>query len=172
MDSPAASGTSAGDTKGSSSSGSGGESGSGSGDGGRKGGKKTSTEKAIQKPIVPEVYPQVMAIPIAKRPLFPGFYKAITVRDKHVIAAVQEMMRRGQPYVGAFLFKDENADKDVIESSDDVHDVGVFAQITSAFPVSGEPDSITVVLYPHRRIKISKLIPPKPASSPDAPRHH
>ena len=168
-DSPAASGTTAGDTKGSSSSGSGGESGSGSGDGGRKGGKKTSTEKAIQKPVVPEVYPQVMAIPIAKRPLFPGFYKAITVRDKHVIAAVQEMMRRGQPYVGAFLFKDENADKDVIESSDDVHDVGVFAQITSAFPVSGEPDSITVVLYPHRRIKISKLIPPKPASSPDAP---
>ena len=168
-DSPAASGTTTGDTKSSSSSGGGGESGSGSGDGGRKGGKKTSTEKAIQKPVVPEVYPQVMAIPIAKRPLFPGFYKAITVRDKHVIAAVQEMMRRGQPYVGAFLFKDENADKDIIESPDDVHDVGVFAQITSAFPVSGEPDSITVVLYPHRRIKISKLIPPTSTSSPDAP---
>ena len=168
-DSTAAPGTTAGDIKGSSSSGSGGESGSGSGDGGRKGGKKTSTEKAIQKPIVPEVYPQVMAIPIAKRPLFPGFYKAITVRDKHVIAAIQEMMRRGQPYVGAFLFKDENADKDIIESPDDVHEVGVFAQITSAFPVSGEPDSITVVLYPHRRIKISKLMPPKPASSQNAP---
>ncbi|KAL2040442.1 hypothetical protein N7G274_006885 [Stereocaulon virgatum] len=163
-----ASDSTAGDTKGSSNSGSGGESGSGSGDGGRKGGKKTSTEKAIQKPVVPEVYPQVMAIPIAKRPLFPGFYKAITVRDKHVIAAIQEMMRRGQPYVGAFLFKDENADKDIIESPDDVHEVGVFAQITSAFPVSGEPDSITVVLYPHRRIKISKLIPPKPANSQDA----
>ena len=169
QDSPAASGTTAGDTKGSSSSGSGGESGSGSGDGGRRGGKKTSTEKAIQKPVVPDIYPQVMAIPIAKRPLFPGFYKAITVRDKHVIAAIQEMMRRGQPYVGAFLFKDENADKDIIENPDDVHEVGVFAQITSAFPVSGEPESITVVLYPHRRIKIFKLIPPTPATSPDAP---
>ena len=44
------------------------------------------------------------------------------------------MIKRGQPYIGAFLFKDENADRDTIESMDDVHDVGTFAQITSAFP--------------------------------------
>ncbi|MCJ1353199.1 MAG: ATP-dependent Lon protease pim1 [Icmadophila ericetorum] len=138
----------------------GGESGSGSGDGGRKGGRKTSSERALQKPSVPEVYPQVMAIPIAKRPLFPGFYKAITIRDPNVSAAIQEMMKRGQPYVGAFLFKDDSADKDVINSMDDVHDVGVFAQITSAFPVHGEENSLTAVLYPHRRIKMSALIPP------------
>ena len=142
----------------------GGESGSGGGgaggDGGKKGGRKTSNERALQKPSVPEIYPQVMAIPIAKRPLFPGFYKAITIRDPNVASAIQEMLSRGQPYVGAFLFKDENADKDVIDSIDDVHDVGVFAQITSAFPVHGEENSLTAVLYPHRRIKISKLIPP------------
>jgi Lon-like ATP-dependent protease len=102
----------------------------------------------------------MMAIPIAKRPLFPGFYKAVTIRDPNVTAAIQEMMRRGQPYIGAFLFKDENADKDVIENVNDVHDVGVFAQITSAFPVHGEENSLTAVLYPHRRIKMSSLIPP------------
>ena len=168
-DTPPASGAVAGDAKGSSGSGSGGESGSGSGDGGRKGGKKSSTERAIQKPTVPEIYPQVMAIPIAKRPLFPGFYKAITVRDPNVIAAIQEMLRRGQPYVGAFLFKDESSDKDIIEKIEDVHNVGVFAQITSAFPISGEAESLTVVLYPHRRIKMSKLIPPKIGSSQEAP---
>lgn len=139
----------------------GGESGSGNNDGGRRGGRKVSTERAIQKPSVPEVYPQVMAIPIAKRPLFPGFYKAITIRDPNVSSAIQEMMRRGQPYVGAFLFKDENTDKDVIESVDDVHDVGVFAQVTSAFPVNGEEKSLTAVLYPHRRIRMSKLITPQ-----------
>ena len=139
----------------------GGESGSGGNDGGRKSGRKASTERAIQKPSVPEIYPQVMAIPIAKRPLFPGFYKAITIRDPNVSGAIQEMMRRGQPYVGAFLFKDETSDKDVIEHIDDVHDVGVFAQITSAFPVNGEEKSLTAVLYPHRRIRMSKLIPPK-----------
>ncbi|KAI9798786.1 MAG: ATP-dependent Lon protease pim1 [Piccolia ochrophora] len=141
--------------------GAGGESGSGSGggDGGRKG-RRASAERSLQKPTVPEVYPQVMAIPIAKRPLFPGFYKAVTIRDPNVTSAIQEMMKRGQPYIGAFLFKDEAADQDVIEKMEDVHQVGVFAQITSAFPVHGEENSLTAVLYPHRRIKMSHLIPP------------
>lgn len=138
---------------------------SGGGDGGRRGGRKASNERAIQKPTVPDVYPQVMAIPIAKRPLFPGFYKAITIRDPNVAQAIQEMMKRGQPYVGAFLFKDEASDKDIIESKDDVHEIGVFAQITSAFPVNGEESSLTAVLYPHRRIKMSKLTPPNQVKS-------
>ena len=169
QDSPSATGTSPSDAKASSGAGSGGESGSEGGDGSRKGGKKSSTERAVQKPTVPEVYPQVMALPIAQRPLFPGFYKAITVRDPNVAAAIQEAFRRGQPYVGAFLFKDESANKDIIEHWDDVHDVGVFAQVTSTFPVSGENDSLTVVLYPHRRIKMSRLIPPRLASEPAGP---
>lgn len=150
----------AGDGK-ASSAGGGASSGSGNdapGDGGRKGRKLA--DKALQKPVVPEVYPQVMAIPIAKRPLFPGFYKAITIKDPQVSAAILEMIKRGQPYVGAFLFKDENADEDVIRNPEDVYDTGVFAQITSAFPVHGESNSLTAILYPHRRIKLSTLIPP------------
>ncbi len=122
----------------------------------------------MQKPTVPEVYPQVMAIPIAKRPLFPGFYKAVTIRDPNVSAAIQEMMKRGQPYIGAFLFQDENADQDVIEKMDDVHPVGVFAQITSAFPVHGEESSLTAVLYPHRRIRLTALRPPVGHPDPTA----
>ena len=167
--------TVASNARGSSAAGGGAESGAGSGDGGRRGGRRTSAERAIQKPSVPEIYPQVMAIPIAKRPLFPGFYKAVTIRDPSVAAAIQEMMKRGQPYVGAFLFKDEDSDKDVIESMDEVHDVGVFAQITSSFPVNGEEGGLTAVLYPHRRIKMSKLIPPNQtktggaAEAPSAP---
>ena len=156
------------DGKGSSAAGGGGgggaSSGSGNdspGDGGRRG-RKSAAEKALQKPAVPDVYPQVMAIPIAKRPLFPGFYKAITIKDPQVSAAILEMMKRGQPYVGAFLFKDENADEDVIRNPEDVYDTGVFAQVTSAFPVHGEQSSLTAILYPHRRIKLSTLIPPSP----------
>ncbi|KXJ92292.1 Lon protease C-terminal proteolytic domain-domain-containing protein [Microdochium bolleyi] len=136
-----------------------GSSSDGSGDGGRRG-RKPSGDKSLQKPVVPDVYPQVMAIPIAKRPLFPGFYKAITIKDPQVSAAIMEMIKRGQPYVGAFLFKDDNADEDVIRNVDDVYDTGVFAQITSAFPVHGEQNSLTAILYPHRRIKLSELIPP------------
>lgn len=140
-------------------------SGESGGDGGKKG-RKAAGDRALQKPTVPEIYPQVMAIPIAKRPLFPGFYKAVTIRDPNVAAAIQEMIKRGQPYIGAFLFKDENADKDTIESMDDVHDVGVFAQITSAFPVHGEPDALTAVLYPHRRIRMSALVTPDKTELP------
>ncbi|KIV84306.1 ATP-dependent protease La [Exophiala sideris] len=149
--------------------GSGGESSSGTAQnsgGGSDGGKRGRRTTQISKPTVPEVYPQVMAIPIAKRPLFPGFYKAITIRDPNVVAAITEMMKRGQPYVGAFLFKDDTADKDIIEKMDDVHEVGVFAQITSAFPVHGDEHSLTAVLYPHRRIKMSALLPPSGEQGP------
>lgn len=137
-----------------------------SGSGGGKRGRKS--EKALAKPVVPDIYPQVLAIPIAKRPLFPGFYKAITIKDPNVASAIMEMFKRGQPYVGAFLFKDENADDDVIRNPDDVYDVGVFAQVTSAFPMNsqgGEGSGLTAILYPHRRIRLSSLIPPKNADA-------
>ncbi|KAI8064429.1 ATP-dependent protease La [Gongronella butleri] len=119
----------------------------------------------LQKPSVPEIYPQVLALPIARRPLFPGFYKAVVVKDPHVTAAIKELLKRGQPYVGAFLLKDEDLDVDVIQSMDQVHNVGVFAQITSVFPASAGKDgkdddgSLTAVLYPHRRIKMTSLLP-------------
>ncbi|KAH6856729.1 Lon protease C-terminal proteolytic domain-containing protein [Chaetomium sp. MPI-CAGE-AT-0009] len=147
-------------------------SGSGGDDSGSSGGKRgRKSEKALAKPVVPEIYPQVLAIPIAKRPLFPGFYKAITIKDPNVAAAITEMFKRGQPYVGAFLFKDENADDDVIRNADDVHDVGVFAQVTSAFPMNsqgGEGGGLTAILYPHRRIRLSSLIPPGAAGASKA----
>lgn len=132
-----------------------GDSSAGDGKRGRK-----SAERALQKPVVPDVYPQVLAIPIARRPLFPGFYKAITIKDPDVATAITESIKRGQPYVGAFLFKDENEDEDVIRNIDDVYDVGVFAQITSAFPIHGQEGALTAILYPHRRIKLSSLLPP------------
>ncbi|UNI13513.1 Endopeptidase La [Purpureocillium takamizusanense] len=136
--------------------------GAGSGDNSGGDGKRgrKSAERALQKPVVPEVYPQVLAIPIARRPLFPGFYKAITIKDPDVATAITESIKRGQPYVGAFLFKDENEDEDVIRNVDDVYDVGVFAQITSAFPIHGQEGALTAILYPHRRIRLSSLLPP------------
>lgn len=120
-------------------------------------------ENQIQKPTVPDVYPQVLALPIAGRPLFPGFYKAVVIKEPTVTAAIKELMKRGQPYVGAFLLKDETLDVDTITNIDQVHQVGVFAQITSVFPASPgkEETGLTAVLYPHRRIKINELLPIK-----------
>ena len=74
-------------------------------------------------------------------------------------------MKRGQPYLGAFLLKDEQADSDVITDINSVHPVGVFAQITSVFAAASVPgredekeEGLTAVLYPHRRIKITDLL--------------
>lgn len=126
-----------------------------------------STQSSIAKQSVPEIYPQVLALPIARRPLFPGFYKAVVIRNPAVVSAIKEMMKRGQPYIGAFLLKDENTDSDVITDINSVHAVGVFAQITSVFAANSGPakegegekeEGLTAVLYPHRRIKITELV--------------
>lgn len=122
-------------------------------------------DNQLQKPSVPEVYPQVLALPITRRPLFPGFYKAVVIKDPQVTAAIKELLKRGQPYVGAFLLKDEELDVDTITDLNQVHRVGVFAQITSVFPASSsskdgkEDPGLTAVLYPHRRIRITDLLP-------------
>ncbi|KAF8955978.1 Lon protease C-terminal proteolytic domain-containing protein [Flammula alnicola] len=131
-----------------------------------------STPGSIARQSVPEIYPQVLALPIARRPLFPGFYKAVVIRNPAVVAAIKEMMKRGQPYLGAFLLKDENADSDVITDVNAVHSVGVFAQITSVFAAAAtggrgaggvgegeeKEEGLTAVLYPHRRIRITELV--------------
>ncbi|KAG8832877.1 ATP-dependent Lon protease pim1 [Serendipita sp. 399] len=134
-------------------------------------GDGSSTESsAISKLSVPENYPQVLALPIARRPLFPGFYKAVIVKDPAVVAAMKDMLERGQPYIGAFLLKAGEGDSDTITDLDSVHKIGVFAQITSVFPASGSKDdkdgALTVVLYPHRRIKITDLVPRRGKNAP------
>lgn len=131
-----------------------------------------SNPGSIAKQSVPENYPQVLALPIARRPLFPGFYKAVVVRNPAVVAAIKDMMKRGQPYLGAFLLKDENTDSDIITDINSVHQVGVFAQITSVFAAAGrdgddKEEGLTAVLYPHRRIKITELV--KAGGTTDTP---
>ncbi|KAH9986486.1 Lon protease C-terminal proteolytic domain-containing protein [Russula vinacea] len=122
---------------------------------------------SISRQSIPENYPQVLALPIARRPLFPGFYKAVVIRNPHVVAAVKEMMKRGQPYLGAFLLKDEQADSDVITDISSVHPVGVFAQITSV--EDEKEEGLTAVLYPHRRIKITDLLSTVQLEDVDSP---
>jgi ATP-dependent Lon protease len=144
---------------------SGSDSGSGSNSSSNPPPPPSPSSTSIQKQSVPEHYPQLLALPIARRPLFPGFYKAVVVRNPAVVSAIKEMMKRGQPYLGAFLLKDENSDSDIISDPDAVHPVGVFAQITSVFAANtpagadGEKEEgLTAVLYPHRRIRITELL--------------
>ncbi|CDO94655.1 unnamed protein product [Kluyveromyces dobzhanskii CBS 2104] len=142
-------------------SGNGSSSGNGNGEDGNGNGNGKLSK--IAKQPFPEVYPQVMALPISRRPLFPGFYKAVVISDERVMKAIKEMSDRQQPYIGAFLLKDSSIDTDIIHNADEVYDVGVFAQVTSAFPSKDEKsgaETMTALLYPHRRIKLDQLIPP------------
>ncbi|KAJ7809557.1 hypothetical protein B0H14DRAFT_1497222 [Mycena olivaceomarginata] len=136
------------------------------------------------KPAVPPTYTSLLALPIARRPLFPGFYKAVVVRDPAVVAAIKDTLARRQPYLGAFLLKDENNDADVIKGVGEVHDAGVFAQITSVFSSDSTPGEgaegagagggLTAVLYLAAAVSMSSSSPSSasPASAsqdPDAP---
>jgi len=69
-------------------------------------------------------------------------------------------MKRGQSYLAASLLKDQKPDSDVITDFNAVHSVGVFAQITGVFARRGREgkEGLTVVLYPHRRAKITDLV--------------
>lgn len=124
----------------------------------------TTTNKEENDKKLPDVYPQMLALPISRRPLFPGFYKAVVISEPRVMKAITDMVERQQPYIGAFMLKDCNNDTDIIHDISEVHELGVLAQVTSAFPSKDEKtgkETMTALLYPHKRIKIDQLIPPK-----------
>ncbi|RKO90710.1 P-loop containing nucleoside triphosphate hydrolase protein, partial [Blyttiomyces helicus] len=123
----------------------------------------------LEKVSVPTQYPQLLAVPLSRRPLFPGFYKSLYITDPHAIAAIQDLMERRQPYIGIFLTTDDDLEKDVITSLSQVHHVGVFAQITNIYQAGPENSALTVVVYPHRRIRMTELISPAAAGADAAP---
>ncbi|GMF06689.1 unnamed protein product [Ambrosiozyma monospora] len=61
-------------------------------------------------------------------------------------------------------------ESDVITSKDEVYETGVLAQITSnVYTKDSETgvETLTTVLYPHKRIRIDELVPP-PENTKDA----
>ncbi|XP_061361414.1 lon protease homolog 1, mitochondrial isoform X2 [Gastrolobium bilobum] len=119
----------------------------------------------------PEDYLTVLALPLPHRPLFPGFYMPIYVKDPKLLAALQESRERQAPYAGAFLLKDEpETDPSVVSSSDTeknvydlkgkelfnrLHEVGTLAQISS---IHGDQ----VFLIGHRRLRIIEMVSEDP----------
>ncbi|KAK8564778.1 hypothetical protein V6N13_019933 [Hibiscus sabdariffa] len=117
----------------------------------------------------PEDYLAVLALPLPHRPLFPGFYMPIYVKDPKLLAALQESRKRQAPYAGAFLLKDES-ETDSSSSSETekteydikgkelfnrLHEVGTLAQISS---IQGDQ----VILIGHRRLRITEMVSEDP----------
>ncbi|KAJ4836528.1 ATP-dependent serine protease [Turnera subulata] len=119
----------------------------------------------------PEDYLTVLALPLLHRPLFPGFYMPIYVKDPKLLAALQESKKRQAPYAGAFLVKDEpGTDPSMVSGSESeksiydlkgkdlynrLHEVGTLAQITN---IQGDQ----VILVGHRRLRITEMVDEDP----------
>ncbi|CAM8936780.1 unnamed protein product [Rhodiola kirilowii] len=115
----------------------------------------------------PEDFLTVLALPLPHRPLFPGFYMPIYVKDPKLLAALVESRKRQAPYAGAFLVKDEPGDTNTTETEKNLyelkgkdllnrlHEVGTLAQISS---INGDQ----VVLIGHRRLRITEMVSEDP----------
>ena len=99
----------------------------------------------------------ILGISLVKRPIFPGFYKSMFIRDRKVIKAMHELVKQNTPYVGIFLSKNDESEKDIYDSTKEVEKVGVLCQITNTYATGPDNSSLTVVLYPHKRIRLLDL---------------
>eukprot|EP00252_Welwitschia_mirabilis_P014034 TRINITY_DN31058_c0_g1_i1.p1 TRINITY_DN31058_c0_g1~~TRINITY_DN31058_c0_g1_i1.p1 ORF type:complete len:1021 (-),score=243.25 TRINITY_DN31058_c0_g1_i1:285-3347(-) len=114
---------------------------------------------------------KVIAVPLAHRPLFPGFYMPVYIKDPKLLAALVENRKRSAPYAGCFLVKDEHGTDPVLGSGSEaekniydlkgealykrLHEVGTLAQITN---IQGDQ----VVLIGHRRLRMTEMVSEDP----------
>ncbi|KAJ6795672.1 lon protease-like protein, mitochondrial-like [Iris pallida] len=119
----------------------------------------------------PEDYLTVLALPLPHRPLFPGFYMPIYIKDPKLLAALVENRKRSITFAGAFLLKDEpGTDPSIVSPSETeksihalkgkemfkrLHEVGTLAQISSI-------NDNQVVLVCHRRLRITEMVDEDP----------
>ncbi|CAF4955757.1 unnamed protein product [Pieris macdunnoughi] len=101
---------------------------------------------------VPEVWPQVPVIAINRNPVFPRFIKLIEISNPALIDLIRRKVKLNQPYIGIFLRKKEDDKTDVVSNLDDLHQVGVFAQIHEMQDMDFK---LRLVVMAHRRIKIT-----------------
>ena len=80
-------------------------------------------------PKVPDNWPIVPVIAINKNPLFPKFHKIIEVSDERLVDVLRKKVRLNHPYVGLFVKKDDENNKEVVQSPDEIYPIGSFAQI-------------------------------------------
>ena len=115
-----------------------------------------STATSIVRASVPSSFPSLLSIPISARPVFPGFYKTITIKDKNVMNAMSKLLKKGNPYIGIFLNSADAKETEVIKNLKDINKIGVVAQIVNVIPVADSAS--TAIVYPHRRVRALDLL--------------
>nr|CAB3501051.1 unnamed protein product [Digitaria exilis] len=140
-------------------------------EGGEAGEGENASSAIAPASLRPEDCHTVIALPLLQRPLFPGFYMPVYVKDPKLLQALVENSKRSGPYAGAFLVKDdEGTDPNIVSNSESessihdlkgkellkrLHDVGTLAQITR---IQGD----LVVLVGRHRVRITDMVAEDP----------
>lgn len=122
---------------------------------------ESEREKSLINMKIPEFVPEVFALPVKRRPLFPGFYKTVTIADSKLANEFHKAFKKGNRYIGLFLLKDDK-DQDYVYNLNDIHKIGVFAQIINMTTIKNE--GTTAIVLPHRRIQATEIISTEPIS--------
>lgn len=124
------------------------------------------TSNELVRSTAPPHRERTVTIPLSNRPIFPGFYKTITINDARVSAILSKILKSSNPYISLFLKKDSSLlEGDKINSIEEIHRIGVFAKIVNIIPSNIEgDDSCTLIVYPFNRIVVKKVL-----SSLDSP---
>ncbi len=102
----------------------------------------------------------LLILPTTRKPIFPGFMSAITLKNESIIHALIEGKVSHPNYVGVFLRKEESTLKigaeidnigDLITSSADLYNVGTFAQVQNIVRTEA---GAQLILMGHRRINL------------------
>ena len=103
--------------------------------------------------------PHLLAVPIQRRPLFPGFMAPIVVTDEALVEAMIALKKTPAPYVGVFLLADGavdlTVDKFSLSRPDQVHRVGTLAHIQQ---LEAGPGGAIAMLMAHRRVLIKEAV--------------
>lgn len=138
--------------------------------------RPTSGNRATRAliPSHPEArYREVLAIPLARRPLFPGVLVPVTVDDPALVAKLLETRSEGgQAYVGAFLRRDAGEVRGGGGGGgapapsrpltlDDLHPVGTFAAVHT---IAAHEGGAQLLLLGHRRLRATGAVATEPLS--------
>lgn len=104
----------------------------------------------------PTISPLII-LPTNRRPVFPGYLSAVTVKDEATIEAI--VNNNFPSYVGVFLRQESSKmsldhKSDIITDISELHNVGTFAQIQQMFRAEG---GTQLILMGHRRINLSTV---------------
>ena len=150
---------------------SGGGDGDGDGDGADGGGVRGDPAGAaahnalvsmLQGP--PESLQDVLAVPVGRKPLFPGAVKQLVVTDDATVRAIRKHHATGRPHLGLFLKRDADAAEGgeggegvIADARNDVHQTGTLASIQNIEEVGADRGGPGLQLFvlAHRRVAIT-----------------